>query len=603
MKRIFNKCNVISFLITVVLSLIIVFCVYRLWEIDTNIPPLFKGDGVLGMIISTSIEESGIMGNFFIDRMGAPGISPIVDSPFVDLMALVEEYVISIITDSAADISHWFYYLSFPLVAATMYVLLSKFTEDKVTRIFFSVAYAITPFHFMRGFKHASLSNYYIIPITLYIVLLLVEEEYTGITPNRYKNNRVKRITYILSCIAIGCSNIYYAFISLICLVLAVIFKIIKNSKISYIWHEGLTVIISLISVGIGLFPNILYIIVNGANSSSVVRSGNQTEFYSLKFIQLLIPPSYDRISFLSHINEVYFNESLVVNENTYASLGIIGVVGICILIAWIVYTLATGIVGKSIAFSESKIKLTSIDVYRLRLLGFIVLVLILYATAGGFGTIFSYIINPVFRSINRVSIYIACCSICAIVIFVRRIKERYSDKFFKIITAIVAILVGTLVIYSETPKLESGYQKEMAELDSELRMFFCKVENSLELGDMVYSLPYLKFPEGKFSEEMGSYDSGLGYIYTKNIRWSFGGIEGRNEDAKHLYVDDGASIYFVKNILANGFKGVLIDRNGYEDDKYLEVINFYSYELGLTPIMSDDERFVFYNLKSLIIE
>ena len=596
-KKILNKSNIISFALVVVISLIIVSCVYRLWEIDTDVPPMYIGDGMLGMILNTAIDEEGIMGNFFIDRMGAPGISPIVDSPFTDLMALIEEYAISIVTDSAADIGHWFYYLTYPLVAATMYVLLSKFTEDKVTRIFFSIAYVVTPFHFMRGFQHASLSNYYIIPVTFYIVLLLAEEEYSGIIPARYKDSGLKRILYILSCIFIGCSNIYYAFISLICLVLAVIFKAIKNGEMRHLWNEGISVVITLVSVGIGLLPNILYVLINGANTSSVVRNGNQSEYYALKFIQLLIPPSYDRIEFLRKINDAYVDESIIINENTYVSLGILGVIGLGILIIWMIYKLAMGIAGKNI--ETTKLKLTNIDIYRLNLLGFVVLVLILYATAGGFGTIFSYVINPVFRSINRVSIYIACCSICAIVIFVRRIKERFSNKTGRITILVAAILVGGIVLYSETPKFNVGYQKPAAEFDKGLRNFFGELEDSLEPGDMVYTLPYLQFPEGGLLYDMGTYDPGYGYVYTRTIRWSYGGIVGRNEDAKLLNIDNGASADFVNNILDNGFSGVYIDRNGYEDGG-IEIIQFYSIELGLTPLVSEDERFVFYNLKDL---
>jgi phosphoglycerol transferase len=53
-------------------------------------------------------------------------------------------------------------------------------------------------------------------------------------------------------------------------------------------------------------------------------------------------------------------------------------------------------------------------------------------------------------------------------------------------------------------------------------RDFTKKIEQEMPAGSMIFQLPITTFPEG------GDYSLVLGYVHSKNLRWSFPAIKGR---------------------------------------------------------------------------
>jgi phosphoglycerol transferase len=120
-------------------------------------------------------------------------------------------------------------------------------------------------------------------------------------------------------------------------------------------------------------------------------------------------------------------------------------------------------------------------------------------------------------------------------------------------------------------------------------------VEQRLPTGAMVYQLPFIIFAQSPTRFELQGYDLMKGFTHSKNLRWSYGGLQGREADwqygASRLPPDD-----LVALLAGIGFDGLTIDRAGYEDhaagiERALTAL------VGGPDLVSPDERLSFFDL------
>ena len=588
-SRRFDKKNWIGLILTTLIATAIGLVTMRVWEMDLNILPAFSGDGVLSGLLHKSIKQYGIRGLWFCEALGAPEVSALVDTPFLDLSYGLEAWLISKFVSSSA-ITYILYFLSYTLTAFFMYLLLNRFTDRVWLKSLLGVAFAVTPYHIMRGMGHLTLSRYHMVPMAIYLMLVVYEEDFAGIAPKRYKKKKWKLAVLYGSCLYIGLSNIYYAFFTLICIGMAVIGKLIRRRSVSCLWQEAVPIYAVLLGVLIGLTPKLYYSIQNGFNTVAGVRVPLEAEMYALKIIQLLLPCGYSRVGFLADLNSAYTHNAINVNENTCACLGFIASVGFLIACGWVILRLFRNDGGEGVFHG------------RMNILSLTVLVIVLYSMAGGFGTFVNYFITPEIRCLNRSSIFIVCMCLCVCCLCAEplaQVRDRPGDRALR---GIATALIAAFVLYSEVPINLPGWQDDLKKEDVVLREFFTEVESAVPEGSMIYELPFMIFPEQPPMNDMQEYAPALPFIYLDGLRWSYGGMRGRNEAAQKLYVDDGMSMRFVKQIIDAGFSGVYIDTRGYED--YGEAVNaFYAQTLGLTPIVSEDGWFYFYSFGDVTID
>ena len=579
-----KKRNILLFCLSTVISLGIGIISIRAWEIDFTAIPSMSGDANLGLMIIKSIIENGFRGLFFCTGLAAPDISALIDTPFLDMNFAGIAWILSKFTSCANVIYYVMYLLTFPLAAMAMYFLLHHLRVKDDLKFLFSICFAVTPYHFMRSYNHMTLSYYWVIPIAIYLSVVIYEEEFAGIVPQRYKGCKGKTALLFLCCIILGLSNIYYAFFGLICMAVSCLAKYINQNKLRVLKQEAVLIYFLLDAVLAGLLPKLVYSAVNGANLEAGVRTELESELYGLKLIQLLLPCPYNRISLLRNWNAIYSANAINVNENAMASLGIVAEVGFVIACVWVILKLAR----------KAPIEKEGYD--RINLLSFEILVLLLFCTVGGIGTIVAYFITPEIRALNRVSIFIVGLSVAVLAEYLTRVQKTEHKKSVKRLVTALTVALCLFSFYSEIDVKASGWRDATEEEDAILRVFFSEVEDALDEGDMVYELPYMDFPESPAIYGMADYEPGLGYLYTSSIRWSYGGLRGRNTSAKSLNIDGGQSDRFVNELLLAGFSGVYIDTKGF-DDGGEAVLSFYSDYLGLTPIVSEDQWLYFYKL------
>lgn len=537
---------------------------------DFSVYHSFQGDGTLLSAMIKSIQEYGIAGIWLNPRIGAPEISALVDFPAMDVLMASIIWVISLFTNSTSAIAYIYLMITFLLDALSMSLLLRKMQINDTIAFVISILFSAAPFHFFRYLSHAVLSNYMSFAITIYLSFCILDifDE----AKNKWK--------ICFCCFLLGIGYGYYYAFGLIVLSMAYVFKLVNLNNKKEIFHKIWIFAFVLATILISLIPKIGYSVLYGSNPVVGKRSFVEQETYGLKIIQMLLPPGYSRFSVLRELNQEYSQKAPYVNENAGASLGIIASVGFLLLCVMLICSFAS---GKKREGNERLI----IDFLSLS-----TLTLILMGSIGGFGEIFNYLVTAQIRCYNRSSIYIAGISLLLLAILLHKAYEKRKQISYILSSAVFLIgLIDQVNIYAD------HWQEDAKSKQLIYEKFFENVEDRLSDGSMVYQLPYLDFPEVSSSYD---YKHLIGYLFTDTLKWSYGGVKGRNEAAGNLNLDNGMSYRFLAEIQAAGFAAVYIDLDGYEDGGS-KIMQFYE-NIGAEPLVSDDGRLYLFDLSDMKI-
>ena len=530
-----------------------------------------QGDGTGSCMAIKSIQENGIAGIWFNPRIGAPETSALIDFPGQDILMTIMIWCISLFITSTAKIMYVYLILTFVLNALSMALLLRKINIKYMPTFVISILFTAAPYHFFRYLGHLGLGNYMSFAITIYLSLNIL-----GII-NEEKKDRWK---ICICAILLGLGYGYYYAFGLILMTVAYIMKFIKSENKKEIFGKGWIVGTVLGAIFLSALPQVIYNAINGSNPIAGQRSPIEQEIYGLKIIQLLLPPSYSRFPLFRNINQLYSSKAPLVNENSYSCMGLIASIGFIVLCIALV-----------ISFCAKK-KKDEDSMVLIDFLSLSTLCLILMGSIGGFGEIFNALVTAQIRCYNRSSIYIMGLSLIMIALLLNQIK--FKKVWISYVICGVTLSVGMV---DQINICSDNWQEPIKNTQEVYEDFFAEVENQLDENAMVYQLPYLDYPE---VSQTFDYKHFVGYLFTDTIRWSYGGVKGRNTEAGELNIDKGMSYRFLRNIKDAGFDAVYIDLAGY-DDGGSRVLNFYN-GIGLEPIVSDDGMLYLYDISEMEI-
>ncbi|MBO4374648.1 MAG: hypothetical protein J5829_06040 [Lachnospiraceae bacterium] len=531
--------------------------------------PTLDNDVTSMSMIMKSVQENGWSGIYFNPRIGAPDErSNMIDVPGVDSILAFEMLSINtLLRPSTPRLLYYVLIVTFITTAWTMAWLLFRMGFDMFQVFAGATLFSTAPFHFYRWLEHLAISNALTVPLVFLIAFYMI-----GFIKYESKKKMIAELTIAGLLIGLGCP--YFLFFGMIVWVVAIICRCIRDMSVKAAVRKLWPMAAAVIGFIITRIPAFIFNLQNGKNTSVYLytRSPAEQEMWGLKIIQLFVPVNYSRVPFLSNIAKAYNSTGYIINENISSGLGMVGCAGFIILCVCMMYSF----IRKTDRSSENW---TLIDFLSLTMI-----TLLLTSAIGGFGEIFNYLVTPMIRCYNRSSVLISCMCIVVVVFFMDRLKKKNRD--LSILCMIALLLFGLndqvrLPYYDYRSTADTEQEKVYSE-------FFGKVQNMKD-NDMIYQLPYYDYPEA------GPYKPFIGYLYTDNIRWSFGGIAGRDTKAKELYIDNGMSTAFLDGIRKAGFKKMYIDTDFYTDGGN-GIIGFYK-NLGTDFVKSSDGKLYVFDI------
>ena len=573
----------------VALSILILTWAMKLWKADLAVPFHYSGDALIySMAIKGTIENGWYLNN---DAVGVPSGLRMHDYPLADALNFLILKVLGFIRPEYAWVINVFFLLTFPLTTITSLFAFLQFRLSYFSAFVWSLVYTFIPFHFIRGEGHLFVTTYYLVPLAITVALWIATGSLHTETHNQSGTTRKRRlILSVVFCLLISSVGLgYYAFFSCFFILLAGVIAAISYRQFRPLVIAG--VLIAVVCAGLlaNLAPNLIYIAKHG-DVKVAQRGAEEAQTFGLKVAQMLLPVLEHRVPALARVGEQYSKAPLV-NENRTAALGFVGAVGFLTLLTWFLFLKPN---ASNFNADNTRSLLNHLSLMNISA--------VLLATVGGFSALFALLITPQMRTYNRISVYIAFFSFLAVGTLIETCfrKTMVNSGKKALIFRLLLVLILVFAITDQTsPYFVPDYNYNKSQFNND-KEFVTTIQSMMAPGAMIFQLPYVPFPEHPGVGQMTDYELFRGYLHSKTLGWSYGTIKGREGDAWLHYVSSRPVEDMLQTIAFAGFSGIYIDRLGIED-KGVSLESNLSRILGIAPIVSRNQRLVFFNLTEFV--
>jgi phosphoglycerol transferase len=575
-----------------IMTLLILMWVMRLWQADLRIPFTYTGDELaISTFVKGMIDNGWFLHNSFI---GMPFGLDRNDYPMSDTLNILLLKIVSLFLPNWALTLTVSYLGTFLLTTLSTMFVFTQFGISYLPSLLASLLFSFVPYHFIRGDGHFFLSAYYMVPLIVMVILWVYSEENFFFVQDKTTGKRklyllnFKVIVSVIIALLVASAGVYYAFFAAFFLFISGISGYCHKKSVEPLLVSGLLVTLIATGVLINILPSLVYKYKHGENIRVAKRNSEEAELYGMKIAQLLLPVSGHRFYKWANLKAQYNSTAPLVNENDSATLGIIGSLGFLSL------------TGSLFCRGKDHYVNPNLRDYYL-LLSFLNISAVLLGTVGGLGSLFSLVISPQIRAYNRICIYIAFFSLFAVAIlletfYTKHVKSNFGKSAF---CSFVGILLVLGIFDQTTRSFAPAYEQVKAEYNND-NTFVRSIESSVPEHSMIFELPYVPFPENPSPHKMGSYEHFKAYLHSKNLRWSYGAMQGRVGDSFQKRVAAEPVGKMAECLAFAGFEGIFINTYGYADggaDMQAKLLRIFN----TPPMISADHKLVFFNMGNYI--
>ena len=569
-------------LLILVLTLACLFVVMSLSQASLHIPFSYTGDANSHAMLIKSVLDHGWYARN--PNLGAPYGQDFRDFPFADNLHLAIVKLFGIFTNDYASVMNLYFILGFPLSALAASFSLRALGISPIASAGLGVIYAFAPYHFIRGKEHLFLASYYAVPpIILIIVLNLTHQGPRLLAPATW-GSRSRTLATLTACGLVGSTSSYYALFAALLALIGGGYKTLVSK--SFRPAAGALMVALFVSLfqAVNLAPHVLYRIERGPNPEAVRRDVGDVETYGMKLTQLLLPIPDHRVKALGNLSTTYLTKYPVKSEPH--PLGFVGAAGFVSLLILAGLILMRG--ARSLR-PELQV-VTALSVFALA-----------FATIGGLSTPLTASLSalgfPLVRAWNRMSIFIQFLALVPLGFGIDQLTRRITVGKRNAVLIGVSLIAGTLALLDQTSsKTTPKYAATKRQVLSD-REFVAGIEATLGSGAMVYQLPFHPFPESGRLHRMEDYDLFRGYLNSRSLRWSYGGIKGGRLSECSAFLSRMPLDDQLRAVLAVGFSGIYIDRYGYPDRA-----SGIEFSIGrvaeISPVISSTGRLSFFDIR-----
>lgn len=554
----------------IVLVLVYFFCGFALCGIAS--PYAYDGaDSTLWYLSAKTMQESG----WFLEnaRVGAPGSYCAYDFPSTFLMNIdnVFEALLIHMTNNFFTAYNILILISCSLSAFISYLVLRELKLQRYFSFMGGLLYGTTPYILFRSEEHINLTTAFFIPLSVLLCVWCYQkrDNFLQINKNLFKTREnwlALIFAFLLSNNGLG----YYQFFTCFFLCVVALIVLIEDKSFKSILCEIKLCILIVVFSAVNLIPVLIFQRTNGSNMQLTSRGVGESDEYALKIAQMFIPSnSTHGLKFLGDFIHTYNTEIPLVNENQAAYLGLIGIIGFLMSIYYLLK-------GKQKDDSSC-----------LMLFSKLIMIGILFANIGGFSSLFSMFVHFI-RSYNRISIFIVFMSLyIALYTFQKLPEKEYKKEINKRIVIDGTIILLAFCLFEQLPNWAQNYSRIRNNTDAYISdsEFIQSIENELNPNDMVYQLPYHKFPEGGHYDDFNDYMLFTGYLWSDTLRWSYGSSFGREVDTWNQQTASLGTEEMIDTIIQNGFTGLYIDSRGYTEIDLIDVVSHARTVVGVVII------------------
>jgi phosphoglycerol transferase len=555
---------------------------FGLSTIDWRIPLDYHGDALAVASHVKTVIETGWYE--YQPALGAPFGQVYFDYPVSDNLHFVVAKVLALFSHDVGVVLNISFLLGFPAAALAMVWFLERLSIPPLLTITFAVLFAVAPYHFWRGEGHLFLAAYFVVPPALWFVyatmrgIPLFTARATGPRFLRWATGTT--VFAGIALVLLGSASSYYSVFTVLLLGAAGLGALILRRWRSLV-HAVIAAGVLVVVVLLNMLPDYLYRLQNGANVEAMLRTPVESELYSFKLAQLLLPAPGHVFEPFRYLREQYDLHYPLASEGPALGLvGAVGLIAVFVVIALLLVRAARGLRNDAALWAP------------LTALSLPVLVAFLFGTVGGLSTLVSFVTTSV-RAWNRLSILILGLTLAVVAILVAQLLARLSGRRLTVVTTVVAVGILSVGIWDQVPVRDADRQAAEASAFASDAALVAKLEDALPDGSSILQLPYIPFPESEPVNGVLDTEQLRPFLHSTTLRWSAGGIKGRPDITS---IQDAASVPpadLTASATDLGYAGILLDTKamGVDASGVEQVLQLEHGE----PITSDDGRFVVY--------
>jgi phosphoglycerol transferase len=568
------KLEVKTIALGVTFTAIAVVFLFRLWGLHPRIPIIYSGDALSTLASLRHMR----FGNWYwsTNNLGAPFGQDLHDVPSVaDNLHLVIMWVGVKIFRNEFLVFNAYFFGSYFLTSISGYIGSRMLRVQRGPALLIGITYSFLPYHYLQGPNHLYLAAYWAIP--LWVAFLLRELMDNSVAPFSDQSLNARTIrswarkppTVALTIMAVIATStgLYYGFFFIVLSFFVIVIRRVgQTTKLQWFtatWAVG----VGMVTLAIQYFPVWNYQRIHGSNLSIVHRTVAEVEFYSLKLSNLLLPVAGHRLSFLDHFQQKS-NPVYLIGEGSDA-LGILGSIGFIGLVCIMVFRLVRHRSGLPTALATFTI------------------MSILTCIVGGLAQFIAVFGFTQLRVMSRMSIVIAFpCLVFAVCLI-----TKLSTKFGRSVSLIVLLLMGTVSILDTNPGNQlPSFQSTSIEWEKDSALVK-QVETKVGKYAMIFQLPVVPYPESPPVERMTDYEHLKGYLHSPTLKWSYGGVKGRESDWQQSLPTDPAGLLI--SLKQRGFTAIWIDKRGLTS-QMLSQITAHLVQNEAILVMEDTEQLLY---------
>jgi phosphoglycerol transferase len=557
-----------------------------------DVPFTYEGDGLEYNLLTKTVIETG----WWLENpmTGAPGTLEMYDYAIGNNLDFLIMKIISLFSGNYAVVMNLYYILGFFLTALFSLYTFRELRISYPLSVAGSILFTFIFYHFYR-IAHFNLTAFYMVPLMVLVILWVCQGEplFTGKKGKEFPVAITHKGYLAAIILLITSTHSYYGYFALLFLAVATLWSASRSYDMRTLVNGAITGILLALFMVLNKLPSILYGLQHGPSFVMSYRYPYESEIWGMKLIQLLLPAPGHRIPLLADIAQKYTENRPLVNENVSASLGIFGSIGLVLLLGWI-FLRGWPPLQKKLAGQAGLMDHLSL----------LTISAILIGTIGGISAVIAQVF-PDIHSYNRISVYIGFFSILAVLVLLQIIFEQYRTRpLFCPVFLVLLLVVVTGGVFDQVPAgyaLTAGTDREQEFLSQ--AAYFSQVEERMPDGASVFILPDIGgFPHSNPPGKIKGLDSLKPYLHTHSLKWSYPTMKGRFWDNWQVAVSASEPSDVLGHLFTTGFTGLLIDGYGYGDGGK-ETFASYQNLTGVTPLVSDDRRYAFYDLTGFMEE
>lgn len=524
----------------IILTTSVVFLSVNRDKVTHHEPLGYDGDSLAVLAHIKASEDGGMMPLFSpvrIKRLNAPYEGLWSDVPISKLVY----WLPSILAGSCGvfSASTWFVASALCVAGIAFYFSALALGAHPIPSAVLGVLFALLPFGFVRNLEHLSLTLYFVVPLYIACAARL-----WGSAGEKRSSKEILLMGLVVFICALF--NPYYW---------AMFLVLIGFVGIGHLANRNCVGISASVALGVAACMGFLiqnadtfyFHWIKGANPIAISRDLWWMVKFGLYLPDLLLPTTH-RLECFQHLAGKEYHWKIPVQiqgESQTAYVGIIAAVSLVMLVT-------RGFVSASANRTKSQSHLF-----------WFALVVFCFAVVGGANYLLGAMGFQMLRGTNRYSIFLAALGLFYLSILLTRISQKQT-----VLLGISALLLP-LGLWDQIPKIPEWIQAERDQAMERFRMdcdFFPLMEGLFPHGASVFELPVHPYPEHGPVNAMGDYEHFRPYLHTKEMRFSYGTVKGREPWSWQMALDPEKTPEFMNVLKGKGFSAILINRRAYQD-------------------------------------